>query len=397
MLKRLPSRFIPLFSASYSTVPKIDLGGPYGNFFYKNLQLTRSKTPKEKPEESKLGFGKFFTDHMLVANWNIENGWEAPQIVPYQNLSLPPSASVLHYALECFEGMKAYSGLGDSTGKHFLFRPERNLERFNSSANRLAFPELKVEEVTKSLAKLIDVEKDWIPKKKGYSLYIRPTLIATEPFLGVGPAKNVLFFVILSPSGPYYPNGFKPVSLLADPQYVRAFKGGSGSSKLGANYAPTIMPQLLATKKGFDQICWLYGEKQEITEVGAMNLFFFWEENGQKELVTAPLGDGLVLPGITRDSIITLCKEWGINVKEKNFTIHDVVKKVKEGKMLEVFGAGTAAIVCPVRNIHYEGQDYKIPTPEAGLTIKCFEELLDMQHGIKKSEKGWVKEVGSFL
>lgn len=379
---RLTSNFVQIRNYA-AHVPKVT---PYGKFSYENLQIEKAEKLKPHPEEKSLTFASVFTDHMLTCEWDINNGWDVPKIVPFQNISLPPSATVFHYALECFEGMKAYSGIGRSNGETLLFRPEMNMERFNRSCKRIALPTINVQEAVKCIAKLVDLDKSWIPKRKGFSMYLRPTMISTEPSLGVGPAKKALFFTILAPSGPYYPKGFKPVRLLADPTFVRAFPGGTGEYKLGANYAGTVMPAILAAQKGYDQICWLTGKNHQITEVGAMNLLFYMKnKEGVAELVTAKLEDGLVLPGVTRDSILSICRTWGINVNECSFTIHDVIDAIKEGRMIEVFGAGTAAIVSPVNCISYKDVDYEIPTPENGLTHRLFNYILSIQHGEEPS------------
>lgn len=233
------------------------------------------------------------------------------------------------------------------------------------------------------MAKLVKIDKSWIPIKKGCSLYVRPTVISTDATLGVAPPQRALLYVILSPVGPYFKSGFNPVKLLAEPKYVRAFPGGTGQYKIGANYAPTIMPQLEAASKGYSQVLWLIGKDHVISEVGTMNIFFYWiNKQGQRELITAPL-DGTVLPGVTRDSVIDVAREWGIKVTEATFTMHDIVQAVHEGRVLEAFGAGTACVVAPVSTIGFEGKDYAIPVPpkETGLALKFFDHFLNIQHG----------------
>eukprot|EP01027_Heterolobosea_sp_BB2_P012979 GEZU01018765.1.p2 GENE.GEZU01018765.1~~GEZU01018765.1.p2 ORF type:complete len:340 (-),score=136.06 GEZU01018765.1:31-1050(-) len=324
---------------------------------------------------------------MLEVNWNASKGWDTPKIVPFHDLTLPPSCSSLHYAIQCFEGMKAYK---DAEGNIRLFRPDMNARRLNASAARLALPQFDQKEFLECLSELIRVDKDWIPTQEGYSLYIRPTIISTERTLGVAPAKNALLFVILSPVGPYYRSGFNPVKLLADPRYVRAFPGGTGASKIGANYGPTIFPQSNASKLGYNQVMWLYGPNHQIAEVGTMNMFFFIKNKstGKPELITPRL-DGTILPGVTRDSILTLAREWNeFDVHERDFTMPELIEALKEDRVIEAFGAGTAAIVSPVEAINFNGEEHKIPLdkddPNAKvgkLASRFMNHLLGIQYG----------------
>ncbi|EGC39193.1 branched-chain amino acid aminotransferase [Dictyostelium purpureum] len=352
------------------------------------LIIEKTKTPLPKiTDKSKLVFGKQFSDHMIEVPWTAENGWGAPKISGYHNLSIPPSASVFHYALECFEGMKAYK---DEKGQIRLFRPMENMKRFENSAKRICLPTFDKEAVVELIKKLVTIDKDWIPEGKGYSLYLRPTLIATQNSLGVGASNSALMFVIASPVGPYYPEGFKPVRLIADDQYVRAWAGGSGAFKLGSNYAPTIFPQIEAAKKGYSQVLWLLNDY--VTEVGTMNMFVLWKNNdGELELITPPLHDGTILPGITRDSILSLARQWGeFKVSEKNFTMSELAKAIKEGRVKEAFGAGTAAIVSPIKSISYKGEEYPIPIDESiqcgQLTKRVSDKILAIQYGEVESD-----------
>jgi len=354
------------------------------------LKIEKTTNPRQKfTDKNTLVFGREFTDHMLEIEWNQKNGWEAPKISAFHNLSLSPAASSLHYALECFEGMKAYV---DANGKVRLFRPEENMKRLNVSASRIRLPAFNDDGLLKCLKEFVKIDKDWIPQGKGYSLYLRPTLISTQNTLGVGPASSALLFVIASPVGPYYPSGFKPVRLLADDLNVRAWAGGTGGYKLGANYAGTIQPQAEAAAKGYQQILWLSGNK--VTEVGTMNMFVFWKnQQGKNELVT-PVLDGTILPGVTRDSILKLCRQWGeFDVVERDFTIQDMIAAVNEGRLHEAFGAGTAAIVSPIESIHYKGQDYKIPVvAELGsgkLAKRLLDSILAIQYGEVSQPAGW--------
>ncbi|KAH0544077.1 branched-chain-amino-acid transaminase bat2 [Glutinoglossum americanum] len=322
------------------------------------LTITRTTTPKTLVPPEELVFGKTFTDHMLSLEWTASSGWLPARIIPYQNLSLDPATCVFHYAFECFEGMKAYK---DKDGRIRLFRPGKNMERLNKSAARIALPTLEGSALIDVISKFVSLEERFIPSARGYSLYLRPTLIGTQRTLGVGPPGSALLFVIASPVGPYYPTGFKAVSLETTDYAVRAWPGGVGDKKLGANYAPGIVPQLEAAKRGFQQNLWLFGEEGYITEVGTMNFFAAIrdKETGQKELVTAPL-DGTILEGVTRDSILELAREKlrpeGWLISERKFTIGDLAVAADEGRLLEAFGAGTAAVVSPVRRISWKGR-----------------------------------------
>ncbi|TPX31968.1 branched-chain-amino-acid transaminase [Synchytrium microbalum] len=324
-----------------------------------NLRIQLSQQPHPVPANETLVFGRTFADHMLTIDWDVSSGWHQPKIQPYGPLSLDPSCTVFHYGVECFEGMKAYK---DSKGKIRLFRPDKNMDRLWLSCDRLCLPTFDKKEVLECIKKLVIVDQKWIPGERGYSLYIRPTAIATQPSLGVGASSNALLFVISSPVGPYYRTGFAPVSLYATTEYVRAWPGGTGASKLGANYAPGIRPQLAVAAMGHQQNLWLFGPEHNITEVGTMNFFAFLKgKDGQPELVTPPL-DGTILPGVTRDSILSLARTWGeFKVSERPITMPELAGALKEGRVLECFGAGTAAIVSPIKNISYLGKDLKIP------------------------------------
>jgi branched-chain amino acid aminotransferase len=312
---------------------------------------------------------------MLSIEWTTQTGWLPPRITPYQNLSLDPATCVFHYGFEAFEGMKAYR---DKNGDIRLFRPNKNMERMNRSAARIALPTFDGEAMIRLIAQFVKLDERFIPKERGYSLYIRPTIIGTQRTLGVGPPGSALFYVIASPVGPYYPTGFKAISLEATTYAVRAWPGGVGNSKIGANYAPCIVPQMQAATRGFHQNLWLFeaidpktGEKVDyLTEVGTMNLFVALKhKNGQKELLTAPL-DGTILEGVTRDSVLTLARErlepqgWAVN--ERKCTMQELAAAAGEGRLLEVFGAGTAAVVSPIRAISWRDRmiDCGLPANE---------------------------------
>jgi branched-chain amino acid aminotransferase len=295
---------------------------------------------------------------MLTIEWNASEGWLAPQISPYQNFSLDPASCVFHYAFTAFEGMKAYK---DNKGQLRLFRPEMNMARLNNSTARIALPTFDSSVMLQLISKFVALEERFIPSERGYSLYLRPTMIGTQKTLGVGPPGSALFFLIASPVGPYYPTGFKAISLEATDYAVRAWPGGVGDKKLGANYATGIVPQLKAATRGCQQNLWLFGEEEFITEVGTMNLFAAIKDKktGQKELVTAPL-DGTILPGVTRSSVLELAREKlepeGWKISERKFTMPEVSEAAKEGRLLEIFGSGTAAVVSPVRDIRWKDQ-----------------------------------------
>ncbi|EQB56869.1 Branched-chain-amino-acid aminotransferase cytosolic [Colletotrichum gloeosporioides] len=331
------------------------------------LTIEKTKNPGTlgKPEE--LVFGRKFTDHMLTIEWNQETGWLDPKIVPYQNLSLDPATCVFHYAFECFEGMKAYK---DKSGQIRLFRPDKNMARLNKSAARIALPTFEPTTMIELISKFANLEKDFIPDQRGYSLYLRPTMIGTQKTLGVGPPGSALLYVIASPVGPYYPTGFKAVSLEATDYAVRAWPGGVGDKKLGANYAPCIVPQLEAASRGHQQNLWLFGEEEYVTEVGTMNMFAAIKnkETGQKELVTAPL-DGTILEGVTRDSVLALARERlvpeGWMVSERKYTMKELEEASNDGRLIEAFGAGTAAIVSPIRTIAWKGKSINCGLTEA--------------------------------
>ncbi|KAI4610136.1 branched-chain-amino-acid transaminase bat2 [Alternaria metachromatica] len=322
------------------------------------LSITKTTTPKDLLPHEELVFGRNFSDHMLSLEWTATEGWLPARITPYQNLSLDPATCVFHYAFECFEGMKAYK---DKNGNIRLFRPDKNMARLNKSSARIALPTFDPDALIELIGKFVKEDERFVPDARGYSLYLRPTMIGTQRTLGVGPPASALLYVIASPVGPYYPTGFKAISLEATDYAVRAWPGGVGDKKLGANYAPCIVPQMQAASRGFHQNLWLFGEEEFITEVGTMNLFAAIKnkETGKPELLTAPL-DGTILEGVTRDSILELARERlvpkGWTVSERKFTMKEVADAANEGRMMEIFGAGTAAIVAPVRKISWKGQ-----------------------------------------
>ncbi|XP_037332246.2 branched-chain-amino-acid aminotransferase, mitochondrial isoform X1 [Pungitius pungitius] len=357
------------------------------SFKASDLVVERNAAGKPKPDPSTLVFGKHFSDHMLTINWSAKAGWEAPRIKPFQNLSLHPATSALHYSIELFEGMKAFRGEDNHIR---LFRPMLNMARMHRSAERSSLPLFEKEELLKCISKLVEVDQDWVPFSQDASLYIRPTFIGTDPSLGVSHPSEAMIFVIVGPVGPYFATGsFSPVSLLADPSFVRAWKGGVGAYKMGGNYGPTIAVQKEAVKRGCQQVLWLYGEQEEITEVGTMNLFIYWtNEKGEKELFTPPL-DGIILPGVTRQSLLDLARNWGeFKVTERTMGMKELLGALDSGKILEVFGAGTACVVSPVGSLLYGEKTYEIPTMRNGpdLAKRFHKELTDIQYGRTASE-----------
>ncbi|XP_009904476.1 branched-chain-amino-acid aminotransferase, cytosolic isoform X1 [Dryobates pubescens] len=357
------------------------------SFKASDLIITPATTFKEKPDPSGLVFGAVFTDNMLTIEWSLASGWEKPYIKPLENLSLHPASSSLHYAIELFEGMKAYRGVD---GKIRLFRPTLNMDRMARSARRATLPCFDQNELLECIRKLVEVEKEWVPYSTAASLYIRPTLIGTEPSLGVKKPTKALLYVILSPVGPYFAGGcFSPISLWADPKYVRAWKGGTGDCKLGGNYGSSVYAQQEAMELGCQQVLWLYGEDHQITEVGTMNLFLYWiNEDGENELATPPL-DGIILPGVTRQSILDLARNWGeFKVSERYITMSDLTAALEENRVKEMFGAGTACIVCPISKILYQGKHLHIPTMENGpqITTRFLNKLSDIQYGREDSD-----------
>jgi len=377
------------FSAHQQQNQSIDLS---------RLEVILREDRQVLPPLKSLQFGKVFSDHMFQVQWNTKDGWFKPRILPYSPISIYPSAAVLHYGLECFEGMKAYK---DASGNVRLFRPDKNLERFSNSSHRLTLPAFNNEEVLEAIKRLVDIDRDWVPAERGYSLYIRPMSICTQAELGVSPVHEATLMILCSPVGPYYPEGFKPVSLYADSLNVRAAPGGVGSFKVGANYGPTVYLQKQAARLGFSQVLWLYHDY--ITEVGTMNFFLYWiNEKGEKELLTPPLTEGTILPGVTRLSILDLAHSWNeFKVSERNLTIQQFLKAIDEKRVIECFGAGTAAIVCPIKGIHFEGKDYAIPLDPSNsqatvgpLTQRFADTIMSIQYG--EMEHKWSIPVQRF-
>jgi branched-chain amino acid aminotransferase len=349
----------------------------------KVIQAPPGKRKAKPADESKLGFGKIFSDHFFTMSYHAGRGWHDPLIEPYRPLQLDPTAMCLHYAQEIFEGMKAYRGKG---GAIFLFRPLENIRRMNVSAERLCMPQLDEALFMEALKKLILIDKEWIPHGSGTSLYIRPTMIASEPALGVHPAHEYLFFIIVGPVGAYYPEGFGPTKIFVTEEYCRSVPGGTGYCKAGGNYAASLYASEIANKLGYTQVLWLDAiERKYVEEVGTSNMFFVIGD----ELITAPLA-GTILPGVTRDSVIQLAKSWGVKVAERRLSMDQIMDAIAHGTLKEAFASGTAAIVSPVGRLCYRGKEYPIGEGKTGkLTERLYNEILQIQYGQKDDPFGW--------
>ena len=349
--------------------------------------LPAEKMKDKIKDESQLGFGKYFTDRMLLVEWKAGQGWCDARIEPYAPFVLDPACLVFHYAQEIFEGLKAYKW---SDGRVALFRPEMNARRFNQSADRMCMPDVPEELFLKGIEQLVSLERDWIPTASGTSLYIRPTMIAVEPVLGVKPSDHFYFYVILSPVGAYYAAGFNPVNILVEDHYVRAVPGGTGEAKTGGNYASSLKAGLEAKKKGYDQVLWLDGkERRYVEEVGAMNMFFAYG----RHIVTAPL-TGSILSGVTRDSVLKLAPSLGFTVEERQIDINELMADIRAGKVTEAFGSGTAAVITPVGKLCYKDESPLLAGGRVGeITQKLYDTLTGIQTGRLKDEFGWVRFV----
>lgn len=353
-----------------------------------DIRIEKTKTAKELPsEDNPLKFGTIFTDHMFVMDYEEGKGWYDPRIVPYSTIDLAPSAMVFHYGQTMFEGLKAYRTDDDST---LLFRPNKNAERANKTNQRLCIPEIPEEDFVEAIRALVEVDEAWVPDRPGTSLYIRPFIIATSPFLGVRPSNYYKFIVVLSPVGPYYPEGLDPVKIWIEDEYVRAVKGGIGEAKTGGNYAASLKSQVKAQKEGYSQVLWLDGvHRKYVEEVGAMNIFF--KIDGK---VITPELNGSILPGVTRDSVIELCKKWGLSVEERRISIDDIYEAHKSGSLEEVFGTGTAAVISPVGELRWGDHIMEIQDGGIGdLSQKLYDTLTGIQLGKIHDDMNWTMEV----
>jgi len=349
------------------------------------IKINKATQLKAKPaDESKLGFGKLFSDHMLLITYNEGRGWHDARVEPYGNLSLDPACSVLHYGQEIFEGAKCYR-----TEKGFnLFRIQDNFARMNRSAERLGMAQMPIDLYMESLMALLSVDKEWTPHQAGTSLYIRPTMIATDAALGVSAAQSYLYYVLLSPSGAYYASGLAPVSIFVEDQLVRAVRGGVGFAKTGGNYAASILAGSKAKHEGYAQVLWLDGVEQKyIEEVGSMNMMFVYDN---KKIVT-PMLNGSILPGITRDSVLKLAAHMGYETEEARLSIDDVIADAKNGRVTEAFGTGTAAVVSPVNMIAYKEDKVAIGDGGIGaITQKLYDTLTGIQYGRIADPFSWI-------
>ena len=350
-----------------------------------SVELT--KNPKQKPDPDSLRFGTVFTDHMFVMDYDPENGWHDGKIVPYGPLALDPATVVFHYGQEMFEGLKAYK---TKEGKVQLFRPDMNAKRTNNTNKRMCIPQIDEQMYIDAIKELVAVDKDWIPQKPDTALYIRPFIIGTDKFLGVAASNTYKFIIILSPVGPYYESGLAPTRIYVENEFVRSAPGGTGYAKIGGNYAAAMIAEQKAHDMGYDQVLWLDAkEGKYVEEIGTSNAFF--KIDG--ELYTAPL-EGTILPGITRDSMITVMKDWGYKVHEERVAIADIMKAADEGKLEEVFGTGTAAVVSPVKELDWEGKVAHISGGHIGeLTQKLYDTLTGIQWGKLPDTKGWIVPV----
>ena len=353
-----------------------------------DIKVIEANPKKPLPtKENPLAFGTIFTDHMFVMDYVEGQGWINPTIMPYQPISLEPSSMVFHYGQEMFEGLKAYKS---EEGKTLLFRPDRNIKRANDTNARICIPTIPEEDFLQALKAVVKMDEAWIPTKEGTSLYIRPFIIATDPFLGVRPSNTYKFMIILSPVGAYYPEGLNPVKIWIEDEYVRAVVGGLGEAKAGANYVASLKAQVKAHDAGYSQVLWLDGvERKYIEEVGAMNIFF--KINGT---IVTPMLTGSILPGVTRSSCIELCKSWGYEVEERRISAEELFNAAKDGSLEEVFGTGTAAVISPVGWLREGDEEILIGGGKIGeVSQRLYDTITGIQLGKIEGPEGWSVEV----
>lgn len=351
------------------------------------IDITLTDNPKQKPDFAHLEFGKNFTDHMFIVDYTKGKGWHDARIVPYQPITLDPAAMVFHYGQTVFEGLKAYHANEEDV---LLFRPDMNMKRLNRSNDRLCIPQIDEELALYGIKKLIDLEREWVPTAEGTSLYVRPFIIATEPYLGVAPSKRYQFIVILSPVGAYYKEGINPVKIAVERQFVRATIGGTGNAKTAGNYAGSLKAQEVAEADGYSQVLWLDGrENKYIEEVGSMNIFF--KINGE---VVTPMLNGSILEGVTRDSILKLLAHWNIPVSERKLSMEELYEAYQQGLVEEAFGTGTAAVISPVGELFWENEKLVINGGKTGeLSKKLYDTLTGIQLGTESDPFGWTVKV----
>ena len=349
------------------------------------IEITKTKNPRTKAPVDQLGFGKYFADHMFTLEYD-SGVWKNPKIIPYGPFLMEPGASVFHYGQAMFEGMKAFRG---QSGKIHLFRPEFHAKRIATGATRLCMPSIPEDIFLEAIETLVKIDEAWIPNEIGSALYLRPTQIGTESFLGVRPSEKYLFFIICSPVGAYYSGGFSPVKIWIEEDHVRAAPGGLGAIKAAANYAASLQASTLAKKKGYSQVLWLDAtERKYVEEVGTMNVFFYIGD----EVITPQLNDGTILAGSTRDCVLQILKNWNIPVKERKISIDEIASAHKAGTLKEVFGSGTAAVISSVGELSGDKHKMIINNFKAGeLTQRLHAEISAIQHGLKADPYNWVK------
>jgi branched-chain amino acid aminotransferase len=357
------------------------------------IDLHPTQTPLSDEERRQRlqspGFGRIFTEHMISIKYTADKGWGPSTLVPYGPITLDPAAAVLHYGQAIFEGFKAYR---HANGGIVTFRPEANALRFAASARRLAMPELPVDRFLEAARVLITQDQAWVPSREGESLYIRPLLVATEAFLGVRPSHEYLFLLFASPAGAYFPGGVKPVTVWISDDYVRAAPGGTGTAKCAGNYAASLVAQSKALEQGCDQVVWLDAvERHWVEEMGGMNIFFVFERGGYPRLVTPSLETGTLLPGITRDSLLTLARDLGWEAEERRVSVEDWDEGLETGLIKEVFACGTAAVITPIGTVKSKRGTWEVGDGKAGpIATRLRTLLLDVQHGRVPDTHGWL-------
>jgi len=353
-----------------------------------DIKIKKSQNLKQKPNENEdIIFGSVFTDHMFIMDYEEGKGWINPRIQEFENLNISPAAMVFHYGQSMFEGMKAYK---TEDGRTVLFRPQKNIERANKSSRRLCIPEIPEEDFLQAVKEVVKIDEEWIPRKKGSSLYIRPFIISTEASLNVTPSSSYKFIIILSPVGAYYKEGLNPVKIWIEEEFVRAVRGGIGEAKTGGNYAASLYSQEKAHKAGYSQVLWLDGvERKYIEEVGAMNIFF--KINGK---IITPMLNGSILPGVTRDSVIQVCKNWGYEVEERKISVYELHNSAKDGSLEEVFGSGTAAVISPVGTLKFGEEVFDINNGKIGkVSQELYDTITGIQTGKIEDKFSWIEKV----
>jgi branched-chain amino acid aminotransferase len=351
------------------------------------ISVVKTTTPRVKPDQNNLGFGRFFTDHMFIMDYAEDLGWHDARIIPYGPFPMDPACAVMHYGQAVFEGMKAYRS---PEGKILLFRPEQNMARLNRSNQRMSIPQFDEDFALQAITQLVALDRDWIPEAPGTALYLRPFVFATDSVLGVRASSTYRFMVILSPVGPYYQEGLNPVSIWVEPHYIRAVRGGTGYAKAAGNYAGSLLAQKNAQAKGYSQVLWLDGlERKYVEEVGAMNVFF----NIGGVLITPDLGDS-ILPGITRDSVLTLLRSWDIPTEERDLEVAEIFRAHAEGRLVEAFGCGTAAVISPIGRLGWKDQAIEIGGGKIGaISQRLYDTVTGIQTGRLEDPFGWVLEL----